>query len=297
VAHKLSALEARGPPEKQLNMRATTLLFHDVVPARRWESSGFQGADADVYKLDCDEFHRHLVAIRHSLRGQPVTAPELLAGSAGEAGSHVLLTFDDGGVSAVLHVADMLDEFEWKAHFLVTSGCVGTAGFLDPAQIRELRRRGHIIGSHSHSHPIRMSRCSAAELDDEWQRSVLSLAEILGEPVPVASVPGGYFSRQVARSAARAGVRLLFHSEPVVRPQTVDGCLVLGRFTVKRGHQPRRSAAIVGGDRPTRMREYCFWNAKKLAKLLLGGAWLRARVTLLERRAKNASPPGADSRN
>jgi len=92
-----------------------------------------------------------------------------------------------------------------------------------------------------------------------------------------------------------AGIRLLFNSEPVTRSQTVDGCLVLGRFTVKRGHLPARSAAIVTGARATRMREYFFWNAKKLAKVLLGEAWLRARVALLSRRARTASPP--DSRN
>ena len=197
----------------------------------------------------------------------------------------------------MLHVADMLDEFGWKAHFLVTAGRIGTPGFVDRRQIQELRRRGHIIGSHSYTHPIRMAHCSAAEPDNEWQRSVLSLTEILGEPIQVASVPGGYCSRHVALAAARAGIKLLFNSEPVTRSQTVDGCLVLGRFTAKRGHQPRWSAAIVAGDRQLQIREYLFWNGKKVAKGLLGGAWLRARVMLLERRARNASRPGIDSRS
>jgi peptidoglycan/xylan/chitin deacetylase (PgdA/CDA1 family) len=271
-------------------MRAITLLFHDVVPAGRWASSGFQGADSEVYKLDCVEFRRHLMAIGQGLRHPPVTGPELLARP--PAGCPLLLTFDDGGVSAVNHVADMLDELGWKAHFLVTAGRIGTAGFLDRPQIQELQRRGHIIGSHSYTHPMRLSHCPAAELDYEWRRSVLSLSEILGEPIVVASVPGGYYSRHVAVAAARAGIKLLFNSEPVIRSQTVDGCLVLGRFTVKRGHQPRRSAAIVAADRQLQLREYLFWNAKKVAKLLLGGAWLRARVMLLERRAKKASRSG-----
>jgi len=45
------------------------------------------------------------------------------------------------------------------------------------------------------------------------------------------------------------------------------------------------------------MQEYLFWNAKKLAKAVLGRAWLRARVMLLERRARNAAGPGGDSGN
>ena len=210
----------------------------------------------------------------------------------------MLLTFDDGGVSAVHTLADMLDECGWKAHFLVTAGRIGTAGFPDGPQIQELRRRGHVIGSHSYSHPTRMAHCTAAELDDEWQTKRALLTEILGEPVQVASVPGGYYSRPVAVAAARAGIKLLFTSEPVTSSQTVDGCLVLGRFTAKRGHPPHWSAAIVAGDRQLQIREYLYWNAKKAAKALLGGAWLRARVMLLERRAKRASPgPGADSRH
>src|SRR5262249_1913486 len=151
---------------------------------------------------------------------------------------------------------------------------IGTPGFLDSAQIRDLHRCGHIIGSHSFSHPLRMAHCSPEQLDDEWRRSALALAEILGEPIRVASVPGGDYSRQVAVAAARAGIKLLFNSEPVTSSQMVDDCLVLGRITVKRGHLPQRSAAIVSEDRQLLIREFLFWNAKKIAKGLLGGVWL-----------------------
>jgi len=267
-----------------MNTHAVTLLFHDVVPEGQWASSGFQGGHADVYKMDCADFRRHLAAMRQILPGPPTTGPELLVRPSAE--HPVLITFDDGGVSAALYIADILDEIGWKGHFLVTAGRIGTPGFVDRAQIQDLRRRGHIIGSHSYTHPTRMANCPVAQLDDEWQRSVLALSEILGESIPVASVPGGYYSRQVAVAAARAGIKLLFNSEPVTRSLTVEGCLVLGRFTVKRGHPPGRSAAIVAGDRQLQIREYLFWNAKKVAKALLGGAWLRARVMLLERHAK-----------
>jgi len=180
----------------------------------------------------------------------------------------------------------MLDEFGWKAHFFVTSGRVDTAGFLSGGQIRELRRRGHVVGSHSHSHPTRMAHCSDAELDNEWQRSVECLSGILGEPVRVASVPGGYYSRRVASAAARAGIGLLFNSEPVARAHSVDGCLVLGRFTAQRATPAAWAAAVAAGNRAVLGREYLFWNAKKLAKALLGTIWLRARVIFLERRSK-----------
>ena len=99
-------------------MRAVTLLFHDVVPDRRWELSGFQGGDADIYKLDSAVFRRHLAAITQNLRDRPITGPELFVGPAQD--HSVLLTFDDGGVSALLYVADMLDEFGWKPQLRIT---------------------------------------------------------------------------------------------------------------------------------------------------------------------------------
>lgn len=284
MAHRLSALETRGTAEERVKMKATTLLFHDIVENGRWEASGFQGADADVYKLDCGEFRACLEAIKGALRGEVITGLELL-GREFES-DPALLTFDDGGVSAANHAADILDEFGWKAHFLVTTGRIGTAGFLDGAQIQQLRRRGHIIGSHSHTHPIRMAYCTDSELRDEWRRSAGVLSD-MGEPVETASVPGGYYSRRVAAAAASAGIKLLFNSEPVTHGQTVDGCLVLGRFTAKRGQRPERLAAIVAGDRKAQAQQYLFWNAKKLAKRLLGKAWLRARLALLERRGRS----------
>ena len=264
-------------------MRVTSLLFHDVVADGRWQSSGFSGADADAYKMDSADFRRHLEAVKRGLRRTVTTGTELLARPAAD--HPLLFTFDDGGVSA-LRAADILDEFGWKGHFLVTGGRIGTPGFLDRGQIQELHRRGHIIGSHSYTHPLRMALCSKAQLDDEWQRSGEVLSEILGEAIRVASVPGGFYSRAVASSAAKAGILLLFNSEPVTQSHIVDRCLVLGRFNIMRGHDPRRSAELVAGDQQLLMREYLFWNTKKLAKVVLGSAWLKARVLLMERLAK-----------
>ncbi len=264
-------------------MRCTSLLFHDVVPDGHWQSSGFAGADADAYKMDGEEFRGHLNAIAGGLRRTVTTAGEVLPGTVTD--HPLLFTFDDGGVSA-LYTADLLEEFGWKGHFFITAGRIGTAGFLDSAQIQELHQRGHVIGSHSFTHPLRMALCSEAQLDDEWQRSGKVLSEILGEPVRVASVPGGLYSRAVASSASKAGIRLLFNSEPVTQSHTVDECLVLGRFGVMRGNAPARSAALVAGDRQLLLREYLFWNTKKLGKRVLGSAWLKARVVLMERRAR-----------
>src|SRR5215467_9193834 len=117
-------------------MRAVTFLFHDVVPPGCWDASGFAGSDADIYKLACGDFRRHLAAIAEGFPRPALVMSELLCGRSEPNPEELMLTFDDGGVSAALYIADLLDEFGWKAHFLITTSRIGTRGFVDAGQIR-----------------------------------------------------------------------------------------------------------------------------------------------------------------
>ena len=128
-----------------------------------------------------------------------------------------------------------------------------------------------------------MSRCSTSELLAEWSQSLSVLGEILGEPVTVASVPGGYFSRRVAEAAERTGIRKLFTSEPTIRIATVGECMVLGRYAIKRGTAPATASAIAASAIAPRLRQWGLWNAKKVAKAVGGTHWLRLRRYILSR--------------
>ena len=255
---------------KRAARKNTALLYHDVVPGGRFESSGFQGPGPNVYKLDQDEFRRHLEAIARVTGG--VAAP--------------LLTFDDGGTSAFAPVSEMLEEFGWRGHFFITTDRIGTPGFLNERQIAALRKRGHTIGSHSCSHPARMIACTAEQLAREWKESVRRLERILGEPVIAASIPAGYYSRNIALAAARAGIKLLFTSEPVTTTRMVEDCTVAGRFSIHRGVSADWVAAVVAGRIRPRLQRYLFWNGKKLAKRFAGTAWLSLRRSVLTARAQ-----------
>jgi len=198
-----------------------------------------------------------------------------------------ILTFDDGGVSAFSPIADLLEEFGWRGHFFITTDRIGTPGFLDQRQIVELRQRGHIIGSHTCSHPARMIACTPEQLAREWGESVSTLEQILGEPVTAASIPAGYYSREIAAAAAQAGIRTLFTSEPVISRHEVDGCTVAGRFSIQRGVSAEWVAAVVAGKVRPRLQGYLFWNGKKLAKGIAGPAWLSLRRSILAARSNS----------
>jgi peptidoglycan/xylan/chitin deacetylase (PgdA/CDA1 family) len=287
LAHEILALEkGSGTRAKKGGsphaMKATVLLFHDVVPPGGFDLSGFQSPDANIYKIDCAAFERHLAAMSECAPEPPGVVFDQQATRA----RRLLITFDDGGVSAATFIADMLDSRRWPGHFLVTTDFIGTPGFVRASHIRELHSRGHVIGSHSCSHPLRMAACSATQLDREWRESVERLQDILGSPIEVASIPGGYYGTNVAAAAATAGIRHLFTSEPVISVRTVDGCRIYGRFSVHQGVRPEWVGSVIAGDVWPRVQSLLFWNAKKILKKAGGTAWIDARRRIIAARSR-----------
>ena len=260
-------------------MRAISLLYHDVVLPGQYSSSGFCGGDADIYKLVRPDFERHLNAIRSAIPRPPITISQL----GDTSGTPVLFTFDDGGVSAHEHVADLLEAFGWRGHFFVTTNWIGKENFLNPAQIRNLHARGHIIGSHSCSHPQRMSYCARDQLRREWNESIAVLCDIVGAKVELASVPGGYYGRNVAEEAAAAGIKTLFTSEPQTERHNVNGCWIMGRYTIRDGVKAATASAIASGRLTARCQQFTYWNIKKLFKFVGGNSWLQVRRWILAR--------------
>lgn len=260
-------------------MRCVTLLYHDVIVAGNdWESSGFIGAGTVRYKLRRDEFEKHLVALSSACAAGPALATDIQDSS-----FPFLLTFDDGGESAYSCIAELLDHLGWRAHFFITAGRIGTKGFVNAEQIRSLRKKGHVIGSHSFSHPQRMAKCTISELREEWTRSASILSEILGETINTASVPGGFYAKHVAETASVAGIRVLFNSEPTTRVHDVDGCRVIGRFNIFQGMAPSASADLISQRSRGRSQQWIYWNLKKALKLAGGRYWIAARERILRK--------------
>lgn len=249
-----------------------SLLFHDVYTAHPAES-GFQGVAADRYKLSTAQFERQLDGLARARQDAPVIGHG--AAATGVRRDAFVITVDDGGVSFYTHVAERLEARGWRAHCFVTTGCIGRRGFLDRSQIRELHGRGHAIGSHSVSHPSRFASLSAAEMAREWSDSRKALADLLGADVASASVPGGDYVPRVAAMASEAGFEVLFTSEPETATSLVGGCLVAGRFTVRRGSPDDFAARVASGQTAAQWREWMVWNGKKAAKRVLGDTYPR----------------------
>lgn len=264
-------------------MSVFSILYHDVLTATDPAPSGFSSPDAGAYKLSDEQFSAHLDRIAAAVSVPPAVATDLLRA----VGKHRddrswMLHFDDGGSSALHVIAPLLRAKGWRGHFHMPTDFIGRTGFLSRTELRELRAAGHVVGSHSCSHPLRISSLGDAELLDEWRRSRDTLSETLGEDVVVGSVPGGFYSERVAKAAARAGIRVLFNSEPVSTIRHVDGCMILGRYSIMRQTLAETAAAIASGHPSPRYRQYLYWNGKKVAKMIAGPLYARIRRSLLK---------------
>lgn len=272
-------------------MRAITIGYHDVLDERR-ASQGIISPPVTVYTLEQQHFRDHLQFIEQ--RKVPIRTIQRLCTWGG--GVPVFMTFDDGAVGAYTCSAGALEQRQWRGHFFITTDWIGRPGYMDCKQIRELHDRGHVIGSHSCSHPERMSHLSGDELVREWKESCAILSGILGTSVKVASVPGGYYSRKVALAAAAAGIEVLFNSEPTSGTAVVGGCLVLGRYCIQRHTPPEVSGAIAAGRLWPRWQQSVLWGTKKILKALAGESYLAIRHQLMSRLMSEQQSTGTSTR-
>ena len=207
------------------------LMYHEVTddPA----TSGFQRPSARQYTHTRAAFRDHLERIAT----RALTPRLVVELDFDRSGRHLLLTFDDGGKSA-LGVAEELARRGWLAHFFIVTSRIGERTFVDPVEIRWLRSCGHVIGSHSHTHPDIFRDQPRGRMLGEWRDSAAILEDILGEPCLAASVPGGDLSSFVLDTASEAGFRYLFTSEPWFTPQRLGDCWIIGRVCLKAGMAP-----------------------------------------------------------
>jgi len=240
-------------------LEIATLLYHDVTDDPT--QSGIQRRSALRYKQSQNTFDSHLKQIAASGLTPGLVVDIDFAGT----GRRLLLTFDDGGKSA-LHVGDSLCAQGWKGHFFVTTGFIGHRTFLDAGGIRYLRSCGHIVGTHSHTHPDIFRGLALHKMVDEWRISCQVLSEILGEACSVGSVPGGDVSAAVFESAASAGLRYLFTSDPHLQPEKSGGCWILGRACATAETTAGELRRLVHFDGWTRI--HTVHQSKKLLKVV-----------------------------
>ncbi|MHB1565343.1 MAG: polysaccharide deacetylase family protein [Acidiferrobacter sp.] len=252
------------------------LMYHDVVDENDCSTSGFSGAGADRYKIMLSRFQAHMAALTAAFPG---CVPSLT-----DSHSPFALTFDDGGASGLHLVAEPLAARGWKGHFFIVTGQLGMRGFLSVSALRAMLAMGHQIGTHTVSHPQRLSTLPYDRIVREWSESRRRLEDVLGIEITSGAVPGGFCNRRVREAAVEAGLNLLLTSEPTVRYRVEPGIKICGRFAIVGNDDAVMAVALVRVD-AVRRQKARRWRALGLAKGALGPVYPALRESLLRLRA------------
>lgn len=193
-------------------------MYHDVY-AHDPNESGFLRERDLPYKMRADVFEEHVQNICDYCNSHNLTK------------DHVVFTFDDGGKSFYTILASILEKHGLKGMFFVTTKYIGTETFLNEDEIRDLHNRGHIIGSHAHTHE-HLYTLTDIQVEQEWEQSIKILSGILGVPVEYASIPNGDTSKRVLQYAEKYGIKYIYTSEPTTKVSKFGDMDVIGRYVL-----------------------------------------------------------------
>lgn len=171
---------------------AAILTYHRLVAA---------DVGAVHYDVRLADFERQMEEV--STRVRSVTGPLIQMMD----GNHVCLTFDDGTADQ-LEGAAVLAEQGLPAVFFVVVDHLESTGYLDRADVRELARHGHTIGSHTMSHR-HTTKLSFEQRREECERSKAVLEDLIGAAVDWFAFPGGAYSQDCLIAAKVAGYKVL----------------------------------------------------------------------------------------
>jgi peptidoglycan/xylan/chitin deacetylase (PgdA/CDA1 family) len=168
------------------------------------------------YTLPLEIFRQHMEWLKES-HWHVLNVSEALHYSAEPS---VCITFDDGCETDQIAAAPVLREFDFNATFYVVTGFLGTPGYLDAEQVRDLHAQGFEIGCHSMTHPY-LCDIPDAELKREIVDAKLQIEQIIGHSIEHFSCPGGRYDERTLKVAREAGFTTVANSRFAANsPQT-----------------------------------------------------------------------------
>ncbi len=264
--------------------KVISLCYHDLFEEDDCDVSGLIDNGSKLYKIKQQNFKIQLELISEIDNLDIVSVLDFNSKKVFGSNHNVLLTFDDGGSSAYSKVFPLLEEFGLVGHFFIIGNRIGKKGFVNATQLREMRKFGHVIGTHSFTHPTVMSDLSYGKMEDEWTDGVRALEDILGESIITASIPNGYSNNKVIDAAIDAGIRYIFTSNPTLNILTYKECSVIGRYPVQSFHDNEYVASISQGKAAAIIKHTVEWRLKKILRLIGGKYYLRVRDGILSNR-------------
>lgn len=210
-----------------MNLLVLTYHYFD-----RGEPAGIKPEDYE-FSMPADRFAAHCRQLQES--GYRIIPPEVLTSLPQETlddRRQVLVTIDDGHISAAEIAADILMEQRIKPAISVITDQVGRANYMDWGSLRHLAAAGFSIQSHTKSHRD-LTRLRPNELAAELSDSKRIIEDNIGLPVTTLTIPMGRLNKTVLAATQEAGYTVVMTSFTGINRSAGDLGL-LRRFQVKR---------------------------------------------------------------
>lgn len=137
------------------------------------------------------------------LQGRPAECLEIRSGSPGR--KRVALTFDDGPNQRTSILLDALAGLRVPATFFL----VGFRAEAQPDLVSAIQAAGHDVQNHSYTHP-NLSTLSTYEIEEQLCKTNAVILSITGRSPRYFRPPGGNFSGNVKKAAAKHGMCSVF---------------------------------------------------------------------------------------
>lgn len=183
---------------------------------------------------------RQLLAVRQ--HGYSVITPDewvaAVHGRMAAPPKPVIITFDDAWHDQYQYALPILEALGMRAVFYAYTATIGTPGTMSWDELRELARRGHVIGCHTATHsdlarPFKFE--DSARYAQRLQREIAGARDVmeqeLGFPVAHFCYPYGYYNTNVIALVQAAGYRTAMTVNPNANAATTP-LLQLGRIIV-----------------------------------------------------------------
>ena len=244
---------------------------HAKIPILLYHALFKGKVNAEKYAIAMDTFEQQVNYL--SREGfESISFNAFMSGFQAQSGKkYIIITFDDGNDSDYSIAYPILKKYGFVATYFVTVGRIGTHGYLDWDQLKEMIDGGMSIQSHSLNH-LFLSDLSEDNLHKELTESKRILEDKLSLPVHFISLPGGFCSRQALKAAEEAGYMGVATSGP--------GLNVLGRgkkkfisfrrFVITSKTGIDRFQKIVHGQLLSNAESHVIYQLKSSAQSVLG---------------------------
>jgi len=240
-----------------------SLMYHDVYK-KSPDETGFNSKGANLYKLSIDNFEKQISSLVNYKKNYEIR-----------------LTFDDGGISFHTIIAPILEKYGFKGFFFISTNFIGTKGFLNEIQIKDLSYRGHQIGPHSCSHPRDMTKLSDFQIYSEWKSSKKIIENILNKKVNIASIPSGFFNKKVVKIMSEIGIHNIYTSIPQNKKIEYEKIKLFGRFAIQNFDNNSLVTEIINSNK-TRLKIFIRWYILNILRTILGDSYFKLRNLLIK---------------